>query len=1343
MYLLKRRELNFGQELKGISSNQISKLGKLFIQRKRSALFLFIGLSINFISAQTCPVGSAVAATGYGVLAAGGNLSPANATGTILPLTTGLTTANSASLSTGIPLVIDLQKWVAQGSSLTISWARSAGTPTATVEYSNDSITYTSLGSLSGAINANALRPTFTVPSGGLRYVRITRTAGTLFIDGVMRTHTCYNPINAIADTRVFMNPGTGRGFVGLNDINIDHDLKKYTPGYLTVANGTLTFDTFGYYRYTPNTGFDGVDYFSYRVCDAGLDGNINTTLDNTCDTAVVLLRSLFNCDSTQFFMPIPENEAMDFLEDIQVVNSDPVQFYAGLSVSSDAIVVYDQWEDGFETNIKAPIQASTKIWGDGDLSNGVAPGFPTDILDAGKAIILSNVIKTGHTGATNYDPNAAGKDDTLRNYVDYDGGDKMFIAGVAALAKFSWGTTIGTLSMSGSSVPAVSKWDTLYTLPIGQGTTNGGISVEISNISIMAKENNTIIRIDRDANGTVDIRDTLSMGETRYVDSRFNGGVVTVNQGATVRSNKPVMATLMTGDFQTPSPGYEGRTYSLIPNSQLSTCHYMPGVTGISMRVFLYNPTSTAITITRTTTTGGGGTTTINVPANSSNSELIAASGFGYRYCSTVGFAMITSVDHNGYTSDWGFTPVPAANLTPKVLMSIGAGCDPTHASYGSFNYEQALVTATANTFLYVDATGDGIPDRVSFNSDVDAADAAITIGGVSYNETTSNNGIALSAYQTIAIGSTSGNLNGANFWTKTGANNTGTDGANIVLVWGQTIGTPAGAPNIDAGYTVPNVKPFIGGTSIIKTTDSICAGSNLDSITVKFSGVSPYRIFWFNESTNAFNTSTITKDSFVIKNLQAGSYLIKVKDANCNTFQQRTVLYSRTSGCTFTVTGRLFNDTNGLVNSLIDGRGFGNPSSTSMYVYLVDNLGLVVDSSLLNPLNGTYSLTGVRLSSYTLRLSTTAAGIGATGPSASLPSGWVNTGEQYGTGNTAGTGIESGTPNGNIGLTITSNNITNVNLGIERPPVNTVQTYNISTPSFNLNDTMRLNRGGLAPGVLSASDPEDGNLGTGGKVIVYAPNQNELFYDANSDGVLNVGEKITDSLVISNFNPSRLIVKYSQINTTNLSFQYRFMDAANRVGAKASYTISWLIPLPVVFTTFKSDCIDGGRIITCVTNSIDGGVLTFESSANGINWMTAKEFKLTNSSSENLSYVFKDLHVESLVYYRIKLKDLQGHLKYSSILRSACDNNGGNLLAIYPIPSNNHVYVQGLSVESGAEIKVISALGLQVYPKMHILTNGTIEYSFDTLAEGIYTFILTNELNVVETFKVLILKQ
>lgn len=1311
----------------------------VFFRIMAMSLCLFSCLVCQQSLAQTCPSGSPTAATGFGITASGGASGANNATGTILAASTTLNAGNSATLNNATPLDIDFQKWVAQGSTVTVAWARSAGTPTANVFYSNDSITFTSLGTLSGSASTASVYANFTVPAGGLRYIRITRTAGTLFIDGIRRTHTCYFPMDAVNDTRVFINPGTARGFVGSNDLNYDRDNRKFFPGYIGVSNGTLTFDTFGRYTYIPNSGFDGVDFFSYRVCDAGPDGNINTSNDNTCDTAVVLLRSLFNCDSTQFFIPLPENEAMDFLEDIRAANADPVQFYAGLSVSSDAVVIYDHWEDGFEADIKSPTQASTRIWGDGDLTNGVAPGFPSDILDAGKAIILSNLIKTGHTGATNFDPNAAGKDDTLRNYVDYDGGDKIFIGGIGALAKFSWGTA-GTLSMSGTSVPPVSKWDTLYTFPIGITTNGGGISTEITSLSVMARANNTIIRIDRDANGTVDIRDTLAQGETRYVDSRFNGTTVNVLQGGTVRSDKPVMVTLMTGDFQTPSPGYEGRTYSLLPNSQLSTCYYMPGVPLLNMRVFLYNPTSSAITVTRTT--AGGASKTIPMAANSSRMDTVNMSGLGYRYCAASGFAMITSVDHNSYNSDWGFMPVPTANLTPKVLVSIGAGVDPTNAAYGTLNYEQALVTVDDSTYLYVDTNGDGIADKVSFNSDVDVTDNAVTIGGRVYNETTSQNGIRIRKFQTVSIGSSSGNLNGATFWTKTAANNGGVDGANIALVWGQNDNTTAGAPNIDAGYTVPNVKPFIGNSVVIRSSDSICLGSNLDSITVRFNGVSPYRFFWFNENTNTFSTQNTSADSFVIKNLEPGSYLIKVKDANCNSFTQRVNIYQRTSGCFFNVSGTLFNDSNGLSNSAIDGRAFGNPSGAPMYVYLVDNLGIVVDSSVVNPSNGTYTLTGVRLSSYTLRLSTTAVGIGAMAPAASLPSGWVNTGEQYGTGNTGGSGVESGTANGNINVVITTSNVTNVNLGIERPPVNANLSYNITSPSMNMNDTMRLNRGGLMPGMPAASDPEDGSMGSGGNVKLYAPSSNELFYDANNDGVLDNSERITDSLVVTAYDPSRLIARYSTQYSTSLTFQYSFQDRAGRRGPRGTYAINWLVPLPVEIGSFKTECVANGRRLSWFIQTGQDAQLVLERSQSGLAWEPIAAFRYRQGNQTAESMQFTDVQpAEAVLFYRLSMKSDAGHSTYSGILRSDCSGNETAAVLVFPNPGNALVYVQGLA--SGAsQVNIFNATGQEVNPPLVYAGNGLSGYNFESLPPGVYTFVISEADAIVEVVKVVIVR-
>src|SRR5258708_4542460 len=101
------------------------------------------------------------------------------------------------------------------------------------------------------------------------------------------------------------------------------------------------------------------------------------------------------------------EKPGLDLLEDRTLMSFTPVQTYLGpmpetnirssfgtlysgtsqqinsvislATTSTNTRIVYDQWEDGYETDIANPIQASTQIWGDGNTANGVAPGYPTD----------------------------------------------------------------------------------------------------------------------------------------------------------------------------------------------------------------------------------------------------------------------------------------------------------------------------------------------------------------------------------------------------------------------------------------------------------------------------------------------------------------------------------------------------------------------------------------------------------------------------------------------------------------------------------------------------------------------------------------------------------------------------------------------------------------------------------------------------------------------------------------------------------------------------------------------------------------------------------------------------
>ena len=90
------------------------------------------------------------------------------------------------------------------------------------------------------------------------------------------------------------------------------------------------------------------------------------------------------------FYMPVPEAQMLTMFNTLHSTPQNPVYRYAGITVSStNTLIYYDQMEDGYEAQIHNPVSiyhpisnpSGTQIWGDGDLSNGVAPGFANDII--------------------------------------------------------------------------------------------------------------------------------------------------------------------------------------------------------------------------------------------------------------------------------------------------------------------------------------------------------------------------------------------------------------------------------------------------------------------------------------------------------------------------------------------------------------------------------------------------------------------------------------------------------------------------------------------------------------------------------------------------------------------------------------------------------------------------------------------------------------------------------------------------------------------------------------------------------------------------------------------------
>ncbi|RYD21774.1 MAG: hypothetical protein EOP88_10225 [Verrucomicrobiaceae bacterium] len=257
--------------------------------------------------------------------------------------------------------------------------------------------------------------------------------------------------------------------------------------------------------------------------------------------------------------------------------------------------------------------------------------------------------------------------------------------------------------------------------------------------------------------------------------------------------------------------------------------------------------------------------------------------------------------------------------------------------------------------------------------------------------------------------------------------------------------------------------------------------------------------------------------------------SFTYSVRDAAGQLSPAATVTMPFT-GSGISIFGNVYDDANGLTDNTVNGTG-----TNAGGLFAILTAGGSVTQSVAVSAAGAYVFPGVVASTnYTIRLSTTAGTVGSAPPAASLPSGWVSTGEFLGTASG-----NDGTVNGSLAVTTgASGNINNANFGINRTPTATARTATMANP------------GGLtqvAVPSLLGTDPEDGTLSK--FVINTLPTNGTLYY--NGVAVL-LGQTITDF-------DSTLLTLDPNDGAINVSFTYSTVDAANRSSAAVSCAITF----------------------------------------------------------------------------------------------------------------------------------------------------------------------------------------
>lgn len=463
--------------------------------------------------------------------------------------------------------------------------------------------------------------------------------------------------------------------------------------GSAYIANNTII--------YLPNGTYSGNDTITYQVCDL-------TSPTPLCATAKVFLTIdpliVDICGDASkthtYYIPYPENEAYDALaaSSSEHMPSNNLRTIISIKIPYPGMtIVWDQWEDGYEANALNPVQATTKVWGDGNPYNGIAPGYPSDIIPASGNIVLDNTMNANPRNSANF---------------YYDGKDKITANGQLAITQVTGEPTLMPVQAIKTNVTSTYDFGQSFTIPLGQDFNSRDF--KYTALFIRASENNTVVSIDKDNNGTLETVVTLNEGQTYLV----NGGVKT---GATVASTKPVGVELNAGGVDE----YSIRNAPIYPATWYSNTYFTPVPTSDnpgdnpkdSSVVMLYNSLNRAISINWYSGAPANGV--INVPAKSAVRFPLAYSTTNtYKFVNLTGesFTAIELVDsytpgsggNDGSTYDWSFNLISEARLTDYTTVAWApGGLDLSGPAGPDVNGNPIWVTPTANTTIYVKYDG------------------------------------------------------------------------------------------------------------------------------------------------------------------------------------------------------------------------------------------------------------------------------------------------------------------------------------------------------------------------------------------------------------------------------------------------------------------------------------------------------------------------------------------------------------------------------------------------------------------------------------------------------------
>ena len=659
-------------------------------------------------------------------------------------------------------------------------------------------ITYTAISSNADSITysisntGTGTQPTINPATGEVTYAA--NWSGTSTITATAAgcgTTSSSNFVVNTAGVHALADAATGEAATPLAINVLANDLCNPDPNTLTIAtqpaNGTVQIGAGGIVTYLPNGNFAGTDTFVYQVCNAPAgecsQATVTVTIiddgSNSCTTASL---------PHTYYLPFPENQdqlRQSLKSAGSTTSNNTNNVHTIISVKANyagTVIYYDHWEDGYEAEAGTRTQSTTEVWGDGDTANGTAPGYPTDIIPEGAIVTIDNT----------YNYRTGGGMTTTATPKQYDGRDKIYSTKMLTISKVTGTSETFNVQNVKTNVIDVNRFGELFVIPFGENiSTLSNPAVTTSafryvGVFVRAAENGTVVSLDYDKNGTVDVTSpTLAEGQVWFYDGTASNTTGSypgdtnqaddIKSGAVITSNKPVGVDLVFGGID----AYGTRNIPVLPGKYYGDTYYSPvHTTNTAAPVYAVFNNSLGEPITINWSNGLGNSGTLTIPANGYTSmEMNQQTGYKFKSTNGKSYTAVTVIDadSNGSSYDWAFNMIPEHQLTNFASTAWAPGV----ASSGLAN--PVWVTPTETTTVYVKYTGN-----------IMTGTGSTSPCGLKYDIA-----YPLSALQSQKVGINAGN-GGMSFFT--------CDGTPISAVYGQdaAVALASGATTLDVGFTL-----------------------------------------------------------------------------------------------------------------------------------------------------------------------------------------------------------------------------------------------------------------------------------------------------------------------------------------------------------------------------------------------------------------------------------------------------------------------------------------------------------------------------------------------------------